>query len=144
MLQQPFLLSALDQGQSRAVLLAGLLLAILLPFTLLAQTSSPRAVGPVQQDQLFGDLAESAFRNDQSAALFVGINEFKDSRFAPLRYAVDDAIDLAWHFWKLEHLSADRIRLGLSGDPVKSITRQRLRELQIGRASCRERVSFTV
>lgn len=68
-----------------------------------------------------------------SAGLFVGVREFtKDSDLTSVKYAVDDAVDLAWEFSIRERpplLSADRVALALSGEPQKAESRQRLQDL---------------
>jgi hypothetical protein len=58
-----------------------------------------------------------------SAGLFVGVHDFtKDSDLTPVKYAVDDAVDLAYEL-SIDHhpplLNPDRIVLALSGEPQK-------------------------
>lgn len=72
----------------------------------------------------------SAARFDpaQSAALFVGVRQFADPALAPVRYAVDDAIDLAYAFSmerKTNLVVPQRVVLALSGEPHKDESRQR-------------------
>jgi hypothetical protein len=78
---------------------------------------------------------------NQSAALFVGIREFPyDHGLAEVRYAVDDAVDLA-HVLSIEPatrlVDARRVVLALSGEPQKAESRRRLEELVAGGASVR-------
>lgn len=67
--------------------------------------------------------ATGAFDARESAALFVGVRDYpKDSSVAEVRYAVDDAIDLAFTLAldaKVRLLEPSRVILALSGDPVK-------------------------
>ena len=69
----------------------------------------------------------------QSAALFVGVREFThDKTLAEVRYAVDDAVDLAY-LLAVERvprlIEPQRVVLALSGEPVKAESRKRLEEL---------------
>lgn len=69
----------------------------------------------------------------QSAALFVGVREFTHDRtLTEVRYAVDDAIDLA-HLLAFERaprlIEPQRVVLALSGEPEKAESRLRLDEL---------------
>jgi hypothetical protein len=68
-----------------------------------------------------------------SAALFVGVREFPDDdSLAPVPYAVDDAVDLAYEF-TLDHqpplVEVQRVVLALSGEPQKSRSREKLNAL---------------
>lgn len=75
-------------------------------------------------------LHQEGFYPEESSGLFVGISTFEDGRFAPVRFAVDDAIDLAWVFvLELGLLDARRCVLALSGEPQKQISAERLTEL---------------
>lgn len=66
----------------------------------------------------------------QSAALFVGVREFThDESLAEVRYAVDDAIDLAYALsldTNTPLVEPKRVVLALSGDPQKSETEAHL------------------
>jgi caspase domain-containing protein len=84
-----------------------------------------------------------SFDRAQSAGFFVGVNSFSlglcdacrvsEKKIIDLSYAVDDAIDLAYRFSiQLGLLPASEVRLLLSGQPYKEISRLRLDEL--GRA----------
>lgn len=66
----------------------------------------------------------------QSTALFVGVSEFKDQGFAPVAYAVDDAVDLAYLFsMELELVKPERVVLSLAGEPKKAVSRDFLTKL---------------
>jgi hypothetical protein len=69
----------------------------------------------------------------QSAALFVGIRDFKDRSIAPVPYAMDDAIDLAYEMAIAQHLPlvpASKVVLALSdGQPRKRESATRLKAL---------------
>lgn len=74
-----------------------------------------------------------AFDPRESAALFVGVRQFsKDSTLADVRYAVDDAVDLAFVL-SLEGrrplVEPTRVLLALSGEPQKPESRERLAKL---------------
>jgi len=69
----------------------------------------------------------------QSAALFVGVRDFAYDRLAPVPFAMDDAVDLAYEF-AVDHepilVPPNHVVLALSGGrPVKPESRQRLEEL---------------
>ena len=68
-----------------------------------------------------------------SAGIFVGVRDFvEDEELAPVKYAVDDAVDLAYAL-SIERqpllLRPDRIALALSGEPQKAESQQHLQEL---------------
>jgi hypothetical protein len=68
-----------------------------------------------------------------SAALFVGVRDFThDHSIEPVKYAVDDAVDLAYEV-ALDRLQPlvdpRRVVLALSGEPQKPKTREKLRKL---------------
>lgn len=70
---------------------------------------------------------------EQSAALFVGVREFHDDRLAPVPFALDDAIDLAYEL-SIDHdpvlVPPSRVVLALSaGEPAKEESRRELRVL---------------
>ncbi|MDQ3283040.1 MAG: caspase family protein [Acidobacteriota bacterium] len=69
----------------------------------------------------------------QSAALFVGVREFPyDDTLAPVRYAVDDAIDLAFAVSRgdsVRLVEPSGVILALSGEPQKKESANRLRIL---------------
>src|SRR6202035_744528 len=70
----------------------------------------------------------------QSAGLFVGVRRFpKDPELAEVRYAVDDAIDLAFTLaldLDVRFLLPGRVKLALSGEPQKPESQQRLQALK--------------
>jgi caspase domain-containing protein len=74
-----------------------------------------------------------AFDRGQSAALFVGVQQFtRDQNVAEVRYAVDDAIDLAYVLALDPGVSLVNPRsvvLALSGSAQKAVSRQRLVQL---------------
>jgi hypothetical protein len=68
----------------------------------------------------------------QSAALFVGVREF-DGDVPLVRYAVDDAVDLAYAFslgGRSGLVTPPRVVLALSGHPQKPESQERLRKLR--------------
>ncbi|HYC93131.1 MAG TPA: hypothetical protein VEO54_28255 [Thermoanaerobaculia bacterium] len=75
----------------------------------------------------------SPFDPRQSAALFVGVQEFPGDRtLSEVRYAVDDAIDLAWLFAldpRVRLVPPERVVLAISGKPQKEVSEMRLQEL---------------
>jgi hypothetical protein len=76
---------------------------------------------------------QTAFDPQQSAALFVGVRRFTHDEISEVRYAVDDAVDLAYVFAleRRTHLvTAERVVLAISGRPEKPESHQRLRELE--------------
>jgi hypothetical protein len=69
----------------------------------------------------------------QSAALFVGVRRFDSTTIAPVPYAVDDAVDLAWAFAmdpRVSLVDPKRIVLALSSAPLKTASQERLAELR--------------
>jgi hypothetical protein len=72
----------------------------------------------------------TAMDRRQSAALFVGIQQFtRDTSIADVRYAVDDAIDLAYVFTfdsRVSLVTPHAVVLALSGQARKAESRQRL------------------
>ena len=73
------------------------------------------------------------FNPAQSAALFVGVSKFTHDEVAPVTYAVDDAVDLAYEFtfdMRVHLVEPSHVVLALSGKPVKVESEQRLRELE--------------
>jgi hypothetical protein len=77
--------------------------------------------------------APAAFDRAQSAALFVGVRYFDDRSVVPVRYAIDDAVDLAWVFAldpRIALVPPQRVVLALSGAPSKESSQRHLRELR--------------
>lgn len=85
--------------------------------------------------------AIETFDPKQSAALFVGVREFPyDGALAEVRYAVDDAIDLAFVFTldeRVRLVEPSRVILALSGKPQKPESRQNLDRLVAAGAKVR-------
>jgi len=68
-----------------------------------------------------------------SAALFVGVRDFNDPNLAPVRYAIDDAVDLAYQLsigQAQPLVPPERVVLSLSGgEPRKADSRRKLKDL---------------
>lgn len=110
----------------RIALLCALVGLLLWPQPLIAGV---RGVVPGAQ----ADLSDG-FDPAESAALFVGVSEFAyDKTLTPVRYAVDDAVDLAHMLSLGAHtplVDASRIVLALSGQPQKAESRAALQALR--------------
>ncbi|HVR40158.1 MAG TPA: caspase family protein, partial [Thermoanaerobaculia bacterium] len=95
---------------------------------LLCASAAIAGVGPIDA-AVSSDPVEAT----QSAALFVGIREFPDdSSIAEVRYAVDDAIDLAFAFSldaSTRLVDPKQVVLALSGEPQKPQSSERLKVL---------------
>jgi hypothetical protein len=70
---------------------------------------------------------------EQSAALFVGVRDFRNDRLTPVAFAVDDAVDLAYEL-AIDHdpilVPPNRVAVALSGgEPSKDSSRKRLKAL---------------
>jgi hypothetical protein len=115
---------------TKPLLAAGLLLA-LVPIALLRNVwGDVRSVIPYAGK----DAAQSApFDPAQSTALFVGISKFhEDHTLADVRYAVDDAVDLAYAFTLgcgFPLVRPARVVLAITGQPRKEESKLRLQEL---------------
>lgn len=76
---------------------------------------------------------EPAVDSQQSAALFVGVREFKsDKTIMPVPYAVDDAVDLAFEIAIDGNpilVPPTRVVLALSGQPQKPRSKENLQKL---------------
>jgi len=73
------------------------------------------------------------FDREQSAAIFVGVRRFSNAEVPEVRYAADDAVDLAYLFAmdrRVRLVSPRRVALILSGDPQKEVSRDRLNLLK--------------
>jgi len=74
------------------------------------------------------------FEPAESGALFVGIREFThDPSLTEVRYAVDDAVDLAYAMaleQPVAFVEPNRVVLAISGEPQKPESRERLRVLR--------------
>ena len=78
----------------------------------------------------------------ESAALYVGVQQFSgDETLTPVKYAVDDAVDLAY-LLSIERkpalVSPDRVVLALSGAPAKEESKRRLEALRAAHATFAE------
>lgn len=75
----------------------------------------------------------SAFDARQSAALFVGVREFPhDPALGEVRYAADDAINMAWLFSmdpRVRLVTPERVVLALAGEPQKEESERQRRQL---------------
>lgn len=74
----------------------------------------------------------------QSAALFVGVSEFRDLTLNPVRYTVDDAVDLAYTLAierNVKLVRPERVALALAGKPTKATSVARLAKLHAAGAS---------
>jgi hypothetical protein len=120
----------------KLLLVAGLLLA-LVPIALMRNVwGDVRSVIPYSGD----DPAQSGpFDRAQSAALFVGISKFHEDRtLTDVRYAVDDAVDLAYAFTLgcgSPLVRPARVVLALTGLPRKAESRRRLDQLKLAGAT---------
>lgn len=85
--------------------------------------------------------AADEFDTTQSAALFVGVRQFPyDTTLADVRYAVDDAIDLAFLLamdGRVRLIDPSRMILALSGNPQKLESQQNLERLVAAGAQVR-------
>ena len=101
-------------------------------------TADSRGVRPLAADK---SQAVEAFDPDQSAALFVGVRRFPyDPTLAEVRYAVDDAVDLACVLALGEQVrlvDPSRVILALSGEPQKPDSRRSLERLVAAGAQVR-------
>ncbi len=98
-----------------------------------------RGVRPVSHKQ--EAVAIEGFDRQQSAALFVGVRRFPyDKTLTEVRYAVDDAVDLAFVFAldeRVRLVDPGRVVLALSGEPQKPESQQNLDRLVAAGAKVR-------
>jgi hypothetical protein len=117
------------------VLLCGFVSAIATGSVLAQPARSTEALPPNNPAETSG------FDRSQSAALFVGVRQFThDENLTEVRYAVDDAVDLAFVFAldrNVHLVDAGRVILALSGDPQKPESRQKLAALRAAGATIR-------
>jgi hypothetical protein len=96
-----------------------------------------RSVGPPPQEAG----AVEAFDPKQSAGLFVGVRTFPyDRSVTDVRYAVDDAVDLAFVFaldGRVRLIDPSRVILALSGEPQKPESQENLDRLKAAGAQVR-------
>jgi hypothetical protein len=118
------------------VVLLGIATATILPFAAHGARSVRTIVGSPHA-------ASTRFDRKQSAALFAGVREFTNASVEQVRFAVDDAVDLAYTFSLERRVSLvppRRVVLLLSGRfPVKPESRERLRALRDAGADIRYR-----
>ena len=97
---------------------------------LCSKGSGTRSVEPVK----FADTdASPKFSRDAATGLFVGVGEFPHDKTLEVRYAVDDAVDLAYRFTldqRVGLVPPKRAVLVISGTPRKEESKQRLDELK--------------
>lgn len=114
------------------LLLGAAAIAVVVPFNL----HDVRSVRRIEEEP---QSASTHFDPRQSAALFVGVREFTSAE--PVRFAIDDAIDLAYVFALGRHVRLvppGRVVVVLSGrPPVKPESRARLRALRENGADIR-------
>lgn len=86
-------------------------------------------------------LSADTFDRNESAALFVGVRLFPyDTTLATVRYAVDDAVDLAFVLAldeRVRIVEAGRVILALSGEPQKPESQRNLKRLVAAGAQVR-------
>lgn len=73
-----------------------------------------------------------SFDPRQSAALFIGVQRFRDDSTIEVPFAVDDAVDLAYMFAidrRLRLVAPSRVVLALAGRPKKEQSKQKLNAL---------------
>lgn len=120
---------------NRKPLAIGLLvIAVTTTASLVPMWRDRRGVKPVDSLVSVDDGTPSRpFVPAQSAALFVGVRKFKHEGTFEVRFAVDDAIDLAHRFAldpRVRLVPPQRVVLALAGTPEKEESKERLRELR--------------
>ncbi|HEY2094657.1 MAG TPA: PQQ-binding-like beta-propeller repeat protein [Thermoanaerobaculia bacterium] len=110
----------------RVVFLAGIAVAIAIGphFLFAARSAQPVTASPP---------VKAGFDRNQSAALFVGVSRFSHRELAPVPYAADDAVNLAYLFVcdrRVRLVRADRVVIALSGQPYKDESRKKLELLR--------------
>lgn len=118
----------MTSGKQWLAALAVIAIAILLGAVSTLDTAPyTRSVRPLS----LTDGQPERFDPGQSAALFVGVREF-DGDVSLVRYAADDAVDLAYAFslgGRSRLVPPGRVVLALSGEPQKEESREKLRKL---------------
>lgn len=98
-----------------------------------------RGIRPLARDGEAGAIEE--FDPAQSAALFVGVRRFPyDTKLTEVRYAVDDAVDLAFVLAmdrRARLIDPARVILALSGEPQKQQSQENLGRLRAAGAQIR-------
>lgn len=113
--------------------LLGVATAMVIPF-------ASRGVRSVRMLTEPAHAVSTHFDRRQSAALFVGVQKFADDSVEKVRFAVDDAVDLAYVFAlepRVRLVPPRRVVLLLSGTPAKPQSRDRLRALRDAGADVR-------
>ncbi|HEY2323698.1 MAG TPA: caspase family protein [Thermoanaerobaculia bacterium] len=75
----------------------------------------------------------AGFQPNESAALFVGVQRFTHPGLRQVRYAADDAVDLAYLFVsdpRIHLVRPDRAVIALSGEPEKPESKEHLKTLR--------------
>jgi hypothetical protein len=114
------------------VVLAGIAVAIAFGPRFLHATRSAQPVTATSNAN------DAGFDRDQSAGLFVGVRHFTQPGMAQVRYAADDAVDLAFLFafdHRIRLVRPERVVIALSGRPEKPESQQKLEMLQRAGAS---------
>ena len=109
----------------------GLIAAMAGTALLCTQPRTSRSVGPVQLASM--SAKPPKFSREESAALFVGVREFRHDKALTVPFAVDDAVDLAYRFTldqRVGLVPPRRVVLALSGTPQKEESKRRLQELK--------------
>lgn len=112
------------------------LAVLLLPLPLVPRlVHNIRSVIPYSASE---KMMSSRFDPSQSVALFVGISSFLDTTLTRIRYAADDAVDLAYAFTlgaNTPLVPVDRIVVAISDNPTKKESMERLRKLEAAGAT---------
>ncbi len=126
--------------QISRILLSGFQIAVAV--TVVMSTGAAQTTRSAQRLPATESAEATGFDRAQSAALFVGVRYFThDETLAEVRYAVDDAVDLAFVFAldrNVRLVDAGRVVLALSGEPQKPESQQKLDALRAAGATIRE------
>ena len=111
----------------KSIVLAGIAIAVAFGPRILPATRSAKPI------PLASNAVGAGFDRNESAALFVGVQRFTHPGLRQVRYAVDDAVDLAYLFVfdsRIQLVRPDRVVLALSGEPEKPESKQWLQTLR--------------
>jgi hypothetical protein len=113
---------------------SGVRLLLVVGCSVVAAAAAAQDIRSVRISQAAAPEVPRSFDSSASAAMFVGIRDFThDEDLEKVRYAVDDAIDLAYAV-SLDRtaplVTPERIALALSGEPQKEVSRRRLEKLR--------------
>src|SRR5258708_37872618 len=126
--------------QISRILLSGFQIAVAV--TVVMSTGAAQTTRSAQRLPATESAEATGFDRAQAAALFVGVRYFThDETLAEVRYAVDDAVDLAFVFAldrNVRLVDAGRVVLALSGEPQKPESQQKLDALRAAGATIRE------